>query len=208
MGEWHSTHKKIVMTLGIQERIEERIRDWSIEVDEIFETSSSLIAYGNRGGQPVVLKVIRTPGDEWCSGAVLDVFDGIYEYTEGAVLLERLNPGTSLADLALAGRDEEAREIISNVIRQMAHAGDADAGNLKKTFATVEDWGKGFDRYRATGDCQIPQALLDQGQALYSELCASQKEPRLLHGDLQHYNILLDSQRGWTAIDPKGVVGA
>jgi streptomycin 6-kinase len=29
----------------------------------------------------------------------------------------------------------------------------------------------------------------------------------LLHGDLQHYNVLLDSNRGWVAIDPKGVVG-
>ena len=29
----------------------------------------------------------------------------------------------------------------------------------------------------------------------------------LLHGDLQHYNVLFDNQRGWTAIDPKGVVG-
>jgi streptomycin 6-kinase len=29
----------------------------------------------------------------------------------------------------------------------------------------------------------------------------------LLHGDLQHYNVLFDKQRGWVAIDPKGVVG-
>jgi streptomycin 6-kinase len=29
---------------------------------------------------------------------------------------------------------------------------------------------------------------------------------RLLHGDLQHYNVLLDRKRGWLAIDPKGVV--
>ena len=29
----------------------------------------------------------------------------------------------------------------------------------------------------------------------------------LLHGDLQHYNVLFDNERGWVAIDPKGVVG-
>jgi streptomycin 6-kinase len=29
----------------------------------------------------------------------------------------------------------------------------------------------------------------------------------LLHGDLHHYNVLRDSQRGWLAIDPKGVIG-
>ena len=30
----------------------------------------------------------------------------------------------------------------------------------------------------------------------------------LLHGDLHHQNILLSEQRGWIAIDPKGVIGA
>jgi streptomycin 6-kinase len=30
---------------------------------------------------------------------------------------------------------------------------------------------------------------------------------RLLHGDLHHYNVLVDSARGWLAIDAKGVVG-
>jgi streptomycin 6-kinase len=29
----------------------------------------------------------------------------------------------------------------------------------------------------------------------------------LLHGDLQHYNVLYDNKRGWVAIDPKGVIG-
>ena len=35
------------------------------------------------------------------------------------------------------------------------------------------------------------------------------KEPCevMLHGDLHHENILLDEQRGWLAIDPKGVIG-
>ena len=28
-----------------------------------------------------------------------------------------------------------------------------------------------------------------------------------MHGDLHHYNILFDRKHGWTAIDPKGVVG-
>lgn len=42
---------------------------------------------------------------------------------------------------------------------------------------------------------------------MYAELCDSQSSTRLLHGDLHHHNVLLDNQRGWLAIDPKGVVG-
>jgi streptomycin 6-kinase len=34
-------------------------------------------------------------------------------------------------------------------------------------------------------------------------------EPQiLLHGDLHHFNILLDDDRGWTAIDPQSKIGA
>ena len=38
-------------------------------------------------------------------------------------------------------------------------------------------------------------------------MCATQRDPALLHGDLHHYNVLSDRARGWCAIDPKGVVG-
>src|SRR5204863_7654883 len=76
-----------------------------------------------------------------------------------------------------------------------------------KAFKTVQDWGKGFERYIATGDDQIPLELVEAGHHVFSHLCASQRRPRLLHGDLQHYNVLSDSSRGWVAIDPKGSVG-
>jgi len=171
------------------------------------ETPSSFVAFGTRDDQPVVLKVLRQPGDEWRSGEVLEAFDGtgmvrVYEYVEGAVLLERLYPGTSLVEIALQGRDEEATEIIAEVIQRLSHP----RGSLQG-FATAEDWGKSFQRYLASGDDQIPSRLVEHGQRLYSELCASQRGIRLLHGDLQHYNILFDGERGWIAIDPKGVIG-
>jgi streptomycin 6-kinase len=75
------------------------------------------------------------------------------------------------------------------------------------TSATVWDWAKAFGRYLATGDNQVPKQLVGSAHRLYLSLCASQRGPRLLHGDLQHYNVLFDSERGWLAIDPKGVVG-
>jgi streptomycin 6-kinase len=40
------------------------------------------------------------------------------------------------------------------------------------------------------------------------ELTTPDEPQLLLHGDLHHWNILLDEGRGWMAIDPKGVVGA
>jgi streptomycin 6-kinase len=81
------------------ERVENCIRQWRVVVQGVLETQSSIVIFGNRGNLPVVLKVIRKLGDEWRCGEVLNAFDGtgtvqIYEYVEGAALLERLNPGT------------------------------------------------------------------------------------------------------------------
>jgi streptomycin 6-kinase len=81
------------------------------------------------------------------------------------------------------------------------------ASQILEGFVTVEDWGKGFQRYLESGDNQVPESLVVQGRELYTKLCASQRRRRLLHGDLQHYNVLFDTNRGWLAIDPKGVVG-
>ena len=203
-------------------------------IHDPFETESSVIAFGtrhvdaseSRDNQDVVLKVVKQPCDEWHSGEVLAAFNGngfvrVYEHAPGAVLMERLRPGNLLADLTLNGRDEEATNILADVIRQMSSiestmssvtlsTPERESPNLRANLwhcPTVHDWAKGFERYIATGDDQIPIDLVAAGQRVYSSLCASQRRPRLLHGDLQHYNVLFDSNRGWLAIDPKGVIG-
>lgn len=188
------------------DRMDERAHHWCVAIEHKFETESSLIAFGTRGGQPVVLKVLKQPGDEWRSGEILKAFDGngvvrAYEYVEGAVLLERLSPGNSLVSMAMDGRDAEATDILADVIQQIS------GREPPKGCATVQHWARGFERYSATGDNKIPKHLVEEGHRLYSELCASQQQPRLLHGDLHHYNVLFDSDRGWLAIDPKGVIG-
>ena len=195
-----------VTAVELRNRIQDRIRDWRVVVEHTSETIGSFIGFGRRGRQPVVLKVLKNRGDEWRSGEILEAFEGrgvvrVYEHVEGALLLERLSPGNALAEMALDGRDEEATEIIAEVIEKMSPRRSANA------YVRVQDWAKGFERYTASGDEQIPKDLVEEGQRVYSELCSSQSSPRLLHGDLHHYNILFDSDRGWLAIDPKGVIG-
>lgn len=190
----------------LEERVQERIRDWKIEVSQSFDTESSIVVFGTRAEKQVVLKVLREAGDEWHSGDVLDAFGGhgmvrIYEHVEGAVLLERLQPATQLAVLSVGGRDEEATDIIAEVIGRLRPLRTPDSA------PTASDWGIGFSRYLKGGDAQIPKALVERGERVHWDLAASQKQTRLLHGDLQHYNILFDSVRGWVAIDPKGVIG-
>ena len=182
-------------------------------VEDIFETNSSVIAFGTCDSQAVVLKVIKQTGDEWHSGEILKALDGngvvrVYQQTPGAVLMERLRPGNSLVEMAIGDKDEEATDILADVIRWMSSLESSEsASESLKAFKTVQEWGKGFERYVATGNGQIPIELVKAGEHVFSRLCASQRLPRLLHGDLQHYNVLFDSNRGWVAIDPKGVVG-
>jgi streptomycin 6-kinase len=213
-------------------RIQKHAREWRVVVEDTLETESSVIAlgtghataFGARGNQPVVLKVIKRPGDEWYSGEILEAFSGngvvrVYKHAPGAVLMERLSPGSSLVEMAQTGRDEEATDILAGVIQQMSAVASSmsrikpsERDSLEQSATllhcpTVHDWAKGFERYVATGDDQIPPELVAAGRQVYSSLCASQGQPQLLHGDLQHYNVLFDSDRGWLAIDPKGVVG-
>ncbi len=135
----------LTLTKQLRARFEDQARTWGVVVDLILETESSLIGFGKRGDQPVVLKVIRRPGDEWRSGEILDAFDGkgvvrVYEYVDGAVLLERLSPGNSLVGIVLKGGDDEATEILADVIEKMSPR------QFVKAPVTVEDWAKGFER--------------------------------------------------------------
>ena len=150
--------------------------------------------------------MVKREGDEWHSGEVVEAFAGngvvrVYEYVEGAVLLERAMPGESLVRMAIEGSDEEATAILANVIGQMAGC------TPPERCPTVHDWMKGFEQYVATGDDQIPGDLIEDGHRCYAQLAACERETSLLHGDLHHYNVLSDARRGWLAIDPKGVIG-
>ena len=191
---------------ALEDRFVERLAAWQVQVERSFQTESSIIAFGHRADQRVVVKIVEREGDEWKSGAVLEAFDGrgavrVLDYMEGALLLERIEPGTPLTGLVLEGRDEEATAIIADIISRMSPKA-APAGT-----PTAVELGAAFARYRATGDSQIPGDLVSSAERVYRELGETQTSSRLLHGDLQHYNILFDSDRGWVAIDPKGIVG-
>lgn len=187
-------------------RVADRIRAWRVDVERIAETETSVLVYGQSAHRPVVLKVIKEPGSEWRSGAVLAAFDGygtvrVYEHTEGAMLLERAVPGHSLVRTVLEGRDDEATAVLAEVIAKMSPQ-PAPHGT-----PAVQEWGSAFTRYTASGDTRVPKRLVAQAEELYQALSSSQTEVRLLHGDLHHDNVILDHSREWLAIDPKGVVG-
>lgn len=184
---------------------------WSIEIDPPFAPLSyNYVAPARReDGTPVVLKV-GVPNPElsseiaalrhFAARGIVRLVDG--DATLGALLLERLEPGTPLSVL---DDDDEATTIAAGVMRDLWQS-PPDS----HPFPTVARWGRGLARLRATfdGGCgPFPVALVERAERLFAELLATAAAPQLLHGDLHHDNILAARRAPWLALDPKGVVG-
>lgn len=136
-------------------------------------------------------RVLKSPwqGEEQTSGfrAALalsgwwgpEVFESDEE--SGSLLMARVQPGTTLAEPTISEAD--ARRVRIDLIRGLE-------GRIE------------------------PQGFLDLRDAftvkrpLFDKILATSPEPKFLHGDLHHFNILWsDDQSRWVPIDPKGLAG-
>ena len=192
----------------VEERLAHYARQWRVSIDETRSTETSLLGFGACGTQPVVLKVVRKENsEEWRCGEVLEAFRGEgmirpLEHTAGAVLLPRLRPGHDLTTLCIEGHDDDATDILASLLQRMSIApvnlaGVRPVNRLQPEFTQFRNRVEGF----------IPASYVDRAEELFAELCTTQRDVRLLHGDLHHYNVLFDTDSGWAAIDPWGVLG-
>lgn len=189
-----------------QQRFRELSEQWRVRLHRVTETPSSIIGFGRREDLPVVLRCVIGRDEEWHGGAVVKAFAGCgmvraLEFVPGAVLLEEVQPGTPLVNFVQAGRDEAATRIVVDVIKAMLQANPGIVGH-----PVAADWAAGFDAYLSGGQDVIPTDLVRTARSVYRDLCETQKQVRLLHGDLHHYNVLFDQHHGWIAVDPKGIV--
>jgi streptomycin 6-kinase len=192
---------------SLEARVAERLHAWNVVSESRLETQSSVILHGTSSGQPVVVKVVKRVGDdEWQSGAVVHSFGGrgmvrARDFVDGAVLLERLEPGYSLESVLDDLGDDGATTVLGDVIA--AFSPDSMTGSVP----TARTLGEAFRRLEAGGQNALPRDLVQASRETYEMLCDTEANPRLLHGDLQHFNVLFDARRGWIAIDPKGLMG-
>ena len=121
---------------------------------------------------------------------------------QGIQVIERLRPGAPLSGLA---DDQEATSVAVQIMRQMWRQAPRE-----HSFPTVADWAAGIGALRRRfhgGPGPFPARLVDAAETLFTDLIASSGDPRPLHGDLHHGNILSAERQPWLAIDPKGLVG-
>ena len=160
--------------------------------------------------EPVVLKIGVPHPEIFTEIAALQCYQGrrIVRCVDAnpelpAMLLERLHPGDMLSTIT---DNAKATKIAAELIRNLPIPCPTP-----HHFPTFAEWmARAFQRYRDTyGDDggALAGKLLADAERCLGVIQNSCMEDMLLHGDLHHLNILYDAQRGWTAIDPKGVIG-
>jgi streptomycin 6-kinase len=185
-------------------------RRWSLTLFPPFDLTYNYVAPAQRDDDSEVVLKLGVPNPELDSEIeALRIYDGrgIARLLDsdkelGALLLERLRPGTMLVTVE---DDEAATEIAAVVMQKLWRPLPND-----HNFPTVEKWARGMERLRRTfdgGSGPIPEELVAMAEALFKELLPSSAPPVLLHGDLHHYNILAAQREPWLALDPKGVAG-
>ncbi|KAA1184663.1 3'-kinase [Rhizobium tropici] len=176
---------------------------WRLIPDGIpIVTHSSRLFPVRRDGEPAMLKIAVVPEEK--SGAELMVWwNGVgaacvLEHKDDAILLERATGPLSLADMARNGRDDEASRIICETIAGLHVPRGISlppliplSDRFRSLVAAAQREGGPFVRSAATA-----RMLLSEPQDVVP-----------LHGDVHHGNILDFAERGWLAIDPKGLVG-
>jgi streptomycin 6-kinase len=198
--------------LRLPELVDALAEHWQLTIQPPFGLSYNYVAPVIRAdGSAAVLKLGVPSSTITTEIAALELYAGrgivqtfAIDRERSAMLLERLQPGIPLRDLA-ARDDEQATIIAAEVMRQLfrplppAHP-----------FPSLEPWLCAIRELRERwdgGTGPLPTYRVQQAEAYRDELLASLGPPVLLHADLHHFNILQAERRPWLAIDPKGVVG-
>ena len=177
---------------------------WSLVPDgEPIVTHSSHLLPVRRDDRPLMLKVPL--GSEERAGARLMVWwegEGaacVVEHDDGVTLLEKATGERSLAVMARSGEDDEASRIMCAVAARL----HAPKNRPLPELVPLDRW---FDPLEPVSRAQggLLRHASDAAKALLSE----PQDATVLHGDLHHDNVLdFGPERGWLAIDPKGLVG-
>src|SRR5215213_2180069 len=191
----------------------ELTRLWSLTLGPHYPAISwNYVAPATRAdGTRAVLKVSRHVEETRNEIAALRLWDGdgaarllAADADLGAVLTERLEPGSMLTEVA-AVDDDAATEIAAGVLRRLWRAVPERHG-----LRSLADWCAAYDRNRVAlsrGADGFPASLFRRADALRRDLLASTERDSVLHGDLHHANVLRAERDPWLAIDPKGLTG-
>lgn len=197
------------MNISDNEKLHYYLATWNLSHPQFLtQTHTSRVYTVTYETETVILKLLSPSETDEQRGAVaLRYFDGhgavrLLHRDQGAQLMEYA-AGDELVTLVERGEDESATRIIAQVIQQL-HSVPQNIPH--DGLLLLERW---FDALfkKAASDRQAGiDSIYVRSAALAKRLLVDQREVRVLHGDIHHYNIR-KSSRGWLTFDPKGLIG-
>ncbi|WP_137743796.1 aminoglycoside phosphotransferase family protein [Robertmurraya siralis] len=163
----------------------------------------------DENGVPTILKVSLSSRELENEMRALQLYDGNgccrllkADVENGVILLEKVAPGTMLAELE---DEEQVLEQFMNVWKALRRQAPKGAH-----FPMIHQWASQLPRCRKMQEYQTGQfseEILQLAEQFFKEMTDTTEGLQLLHGDLHHENILFSEEKGWIAIDPKGIIG-
>lgn len=182
---------------------EKHLKRWNLTPEgSLLITRTAQLLPVRQNGKPAMLK-IGTDRDERRGGALMEWWNGdgaarVLARDGDALLLERAAGAVTLAELAHAGRDDEACRILCDVAARL----HAPRAKPLPEFVPLARW------FRELGPAaEAHGGILVRSAEIARKLLDEPHEIVALHGDLHHGNVLDFGDRGWLAIDPKGLLG-
>lgn len=179
------------------------IQKWALVADGTpVITHSSRLLPVRWQGLPAMLKV-ATVGEEKRGGLLMQWWDGegaakVYAQEGDAILLERAQGKQSLLAMAMNGEDDAASRIICRTVKTLHRPSAKPYPELVPLYI----W---FRSLKAASSAH--GGMFATSNAVAKALLADPRETGVLHGDIHHSNILDFEDRGFLAIDPKGLFG-
>jgi streptomycin 6-kinase len=193
----------------VPELVAECVEEWELELGEPYEAGAA--GYAVRAaltdGTPAVLKLIYPHREAEHEADALELLGGngavrllARDDARSAMLLERCEPGTALA--------ENGGETALDVLVELLPRHWVRAGEPFHTLAEEAAWwiDELPEQWEQLGRA-IERRLVDTAVDALRSLSESQGEQVLLNQDLHGDNVLAAEREPWLVIDPKPLVG-
>jgi streptomycin 6-kinase len=200
----HETWLERVPTL-----LDECAAEWGLRLGEPYDAGAAghAVRADLPDGTRAVLKLIYPHREAEQEAEALRTWDGdgavrllAHDADRWAMLIERCEPGTQLAELPPA----EGLAVLIGLLPRLW----VPAGAPFYTLADEVEWWLSYlpDEWEKTGQ-PFERNLLDAAMEALAAQADSQGEPVLLHQDLHGDNVLAAQREPWLVIDPKPLVG-